>query len=58
MPGSKIEDGLVKDLKKLSTTRNAYSTYKKLGWKSTFIKFKEKKEVLEKMKQGIVERVL
>jgi len=42
MPGSKMEDGLIKDLKKLSTTTNGFGTYKKLGWKSTFIKFKER----------------
>jgi len=39
-----MEDNLVKDLKKLSTTTNGFGTYKKLGWKSTFIKFKERQE--------------
>lgn len=48
MPGSKLEEGLIKDLRKLSTTRNGYSTYKKLGWKNIFIKFKEKKEASER----------
>eukprot|EP00347_Sterkiella_histriomuscorum_P010812 403374829 len=58
IPGSKQEDTLIKDLKKMSTTQNAYGNYKKLGWKSTFIKYREKKEEMERMKQTIVEKVI
>ena len=39
------------DLRKLSRTKNGYHTYKKAGWKSTFLKYKEKvkkEEELEK----------
>lgn len=52
------DNNILKDYKKLSINRNGYALYKSHGWKSTFIKFKEKKEMQEKIKQSILEKIL
>ena len=41
-------DSIIADLGYVVQTRNAYKTYKKFGWKSSFMKYK--KEALEEIK--------
>lgn len=31
----------ISDLKKMALTKHAYQNYKKIGWKASFIKYKE-----------------
>lgn len=49
---------MITDLRKMSNSKNAYGFYKKLGWKSSFIKYREQKEVSERQQLNIVEKVL
>lgn len=37
----RTDETAIRDVRKLSASRNAYGFYKKLGWKSSFIKYKQ-----------------
>ena len=46
-------DSVLKDIKKLTMTKDAFQTYKKAGWKTSFLQFKERQT---KLKLALLEK--